>query len=78
VATLKKILCELSGRLESRKDALQKALQTPAAESDDPGNAAGKTGPETTEQAEPQCSQLTAPSAITSGDRAMTVRPQAR
>jgi hypothetical protein len=81
VDTLKNILCELAARIESRNNALQNALKTAATQPDDPGST-GEADPETAEQAEPQtdpqCSQLTSPPAITSGQRGITIKSQAR
>lgn len=81
VDTLRKILCELAARLETRKTALENALQSPAAKPDDPeSTAAGEVDLETTEQAEPkidlQCSQLAPTPAITSGQRGVTLKSQ--
>jgi len=81
--TFRKILCELAARIETRNTALQDALQAPAAEPDDPDSAAvGEADSEATDQAEPltdlQCTQLTPPPAITSGQRGVTVKTQAR
>ncbi len=83
VDTFKKILCELAARIETRKTALQNALQTTAAKPVDPDSAAaGEDESETTGQAEPQtdlqCSQLTESPAITSGQRGITVITQER
>lgn len=83
VDTLRIILCELAARIESRNTALQNALKTAAVEPNDPDNdAVGAVEPETAEQAEPQpgaqCSQLTSPPAITSGQRGITITTQAR
>lgn len=77
VDTLKKTLCELSTRLETRKTALQNALQTPAAEPNNPDSApADEVESETTEQAEPQCSQQTPSPAITSRQSGVTAKAQ--
>lgn len=83
VDTLKHILCELAARLEARNTTLQNTLQTPAAEPDDPDSAAaGEVETETADQAGPQtdrkCSRLSQYPAITSGQRGITVTPQAR
>jgi hypothetical protein len=83
VDTLKNILCELAARIESRNTALQNTLKTATAESSDPDSAAAiGVDVETAEQAEaqtdPQCSELTSPQAITSGQRGITVTTQAR
>jgi hypothetical protein len=83
VDTLKNILCELAARIESRNTALQNTLKTAATESRDPDSAAAiEVDAETAEKAEaqtdPQCSELTSPPAITSGQRGITVTTQAR
>jgi hypothetical protein len=83
VDTLKHMLCELAARIEARKTALENALQPTTAEPDDPGSAtADEVDPEITEQAEdqtdPKCSQLTRHPAITSGQRAMTIKTPAK
>jgi hypothetical protein len=83
VDTLKHMLCELAARIETRKTALQNALQTTPEEPDDSGSTtADEVDPEITEHTEdktaPECSQLTRHPAITSGQRAITVRTQAR
>jgi len=81
VDTLRKILCELAARIETRKAALHEALHPTEAEPDGPGSAAASEAvPETTEPAEPQsdpqCAQLTPPPAVTSGQRAFTVEAE--
>ena len=82
VDTLRYILCELAARIESRNDALQDIPKTAAAKPEDADNV-DEVGSETAaEQAEPlpdpQCSQLTPPPAITSGQRGVTITTQAR
>jgi hypothetical protein len=83
VDALRKILCELAARIEIRKTMLQDALQTAAAEPDEPDSTTGgEVEPETAALAEPQtdpqCSQQTPTPAITSGQRGITVKAQAR
>jgi ribosomal protein L17 len=81
VDTLRYILCELAARIETRNAALQDILKTAAAQPDAPDDAGGVDS-QTAEQAEPlpdpQCSQLTPPPAITSGQRGVTITTQAR
>ncbi len=83
VDTLKHMLCELAARIEARSTALQNALQATDTEPDDPVSAAAdEVDLEITEQAEdqtdPKCSQLTRHPAITSGQRAITVKTPAK
>jgi hypothetical protein len=81
VDTLRNILCELAARIESRNNALQDSLKTAAPQADALDNA-GEVASQTAEQAEPQpdpqCSQLTPPPAITSGQRGVTITIQPR
>ena len=78
VDSLRKILCELAARIETRKAALHDALNPPEMQPDDRGSAAdAESSPETGEQGvlqhHAECAQLTPPPAVTSGQRALTI-----